>query len=255
MALQSVEWNRAELLLRGTLHLSGALDAPWVVFAHGFGSYRQGPHYLFVKLARALLQDGWQSLRFDFAGTGESDGRFCDMTLSSMVEDMVSALTMLHASYRPSRVVVVGHSMGGAVAALGGAQRGCDGVVLLAPVAHPFAVAQKQRTDMMQAGLNKDGFYEYGPHLMRGSFWDDLESAQPLQSVQGGLGAPLLLVHGDEDMVVPHSESAAYAQVARSAGVDCRFELLEGCDHNFASVGAVNSLETIVRSWLKEKVT
>jgi pimeloyl-ACP methyl ester carboxylesterase len=255
MAQHSVEWQRGELLLRGAVHATRATDAPWVVFAHGFGSQRQGPHYLFVKLARALLQDGWQSLRFDFAGAGESDGAFCDMTLSSMVEDMVSAVEMLQKSWRPSRVVLLGHSMGGAVAALAGAQRGCDGLALLAPVAHPFAVAEKQRSDMLQVGLNGQGFYEYGPHLMRASFWDDLKGAQPLQQMQSACSAPLLLVHGAGDAVVPPSESQAYAQAALQAGLDCRCEPLDGCEHNFASVGAVNAVETIVRSWLKEKVT
>ena len=56
-------------------------------------------------------------LRFDFTGLGESEGDFADTNFSSNVEDLIAACRFLGADYRAPRLMI-GHSLGGRVAAL-----------------------------------------------------------------------------------------------------------------------------------------
>jgi len=77
------------LTLRGMLHVpDGAVGkVPVVAIYHGFTGNKMEPHFIFVKLSRALEKKGIASVRFDFAGSGESDGDFIDMTISGEISD------------------------------------------------------------------------------------------------------------------------------------------------------------------------
>jgi alpha/beta superfamily hydrolase len=79
-----------------------------------------GPHFMFVKLSRILSDNGFASVRFDFAGSGESDGEFIDMTLSGELEDAKNILDYVKTLnfVDTTKIGVVGFSMGGAVASV-----------------------------------------------------------------------------------------------------------------------------------------
>src|SRR5215831_11612603 len=66
---------------------------PGVVFFHGFTGDRMESHWIFVKCARALARHGIASLRFDFYGSGESDGEFSEVTLPGEVSDAETAVS------------------------------------------------------------------------------------------------------------------------------------------------------------------
>ena len=60
-------------------------QCPMVVFCHGFGGSKGGP--LFELVADSLQREGIASIRFDFNGHGESEGRFQDMTVPNEIND------------------------------------------------------------------------------------------------------------------------------------------------------------------------
>ena len=62
---------------------------PGVVLFHGFTGDRMESHWLFVKCSRALARAGIASLRFDFYGSGESEGEFSEVTLQGETEGEV----------------------------------------------------------------------------------------------------------------------------------------------------------------------
>lgn len=77
---KSVEIENKGLILRGVLHIPEDIKVkePIVCIFHGFTGDKIGPHFIFVKLSRILARRGIASVRFDFAGSGESDGDFVD---------------------------------------------------------------------------------------------------------------------------------------------------------------------------------
>lgn len=107
--------------LVGMLHVPTGVRKrrPAVLFFHGFTGNKVEAHRLFVKMARALAQAGIVAFRFDFRGSGDSDGDFSRMTISQELEDAQAALAFLRArrEVNPERMGVIGFSMGGLVAA------------------------------------------------------------------------------------------------------------------------------------------
>src|SRR5579863_7078284 len=87
--------NKGQQLV-GMVHVPEKVrPLPAVVLYHGFTGNHLESHLLFVKTARALAKAGIGSLRFDFRGSGNSEGKFSDMTVSGEIDDAMVALDFL----------------------------------------------------------------------------------------------------------------------------------------------------------------
>src|SRR5690625_321666 len=64
---------------------------PGVVMLHGFTGNKVGPHRMFVKMAERLSELGIVTLRFDFRGSGDSEGNFEDASFRGEVDDALRA--------------------------------------------------------------------------------------------------------------------------------------------------------------------
>lgn len=234
--------------MRGSLHYADTENAPWFVFCHGFTSQRMGPGYLFVKLSKTLAYSGFNSLRFDFCGSGESDGNFCDMNVSTMDSDLTTIVNWLRKEQHASRIILLGHSFGAIIAS--NCSIYAQGLVLISPVANPQNLICKQ-SKLIESGPNAEGFYEYGPHEMRASFMNYLK-IDPVKSLCDSFRGPLLLVHGSEDKSISVEESGRYISEARKIGIDSQYHILQGADHNFSRVSDVRLLCNTVTNWAKE---
>src|SRR5579872_5738636 len=92
-------------------------------------------------ICRALAREGIATLRIDFAGIGESQGDFADMTFSHNVGDLKAAAAFLEKNYEAPKILV-GHSLGGAAALLAAHEiPSCVAVATIAAPANPEHVA------------------------------------------------------------------------------------------------------------------
>lgn len=97
-----------------------------VIFAHGLSNSKAAADIpLLYAVNQKLLAAGYLTMRFDFYGSGESDGEFRDKTISAMHQNFLDALNFLKTTHPEiSWVGAVGKSIGGTVLALvGGDQR------------------------------------------------------------------------------------------------------------------------------------
>jgi len=119
---QAVEIISRGNTLRGMVNIPDNIigKVPTVIILHGFGGNKMGPHFIFVKLSRLLERIGIASVRFDFAGSGESDGEFSDMTISGELSDAENILQYIQTLdfVDTKNIAIVGFSMGGAIAAM-----------------------------------------------------------------------------------------------------------------------------------------
>lgn len=127
-----VECESRGLTLRGMLHVPDQRPGkvPFVILFHGFCDDRNEINFVHTELSRRLCERGIASVRFDFAGSGDSDGRFEDMTVSSEVGRRPCHLGLCQESglCGPSRVAIHGLSMGGCVASMVAGPAGCGRV-------------------------------------------------------------------------------------------------------------------------------
>jgi pimeloyl-ACP methyl ester carboxylesterase len=246
------EWPTARgLRLRGSLDGVERAHAPCVIFCHGFTGHRLGPGYLFVKISRAFAGEGFSSVRFDFSGAGESEGRFSEMHTDTMMDDLTVVVRETRRMLAPSRLILVGHSFGGMIVARCAASLGADGLILLSPVGDPEGLI-RQRTALLEAGPNRKGFYENGPHEMSLTFLNRMLGFDPVQELVSSFTGKLLLIHGDRDPSISVDESYRYIAAARAASIPADYHLLPGADHNYSRVTDVATVIETSLSWIKE---
>jgi pimeloyl-ACP methyl ester carboxylesterase len=247
-----IEWKNGPTVLRGSLHCTHAKGGTWFIFCHGFTGHRLGPGYFFVRLARDLAKAGFSSLRFDFSGCGESEGAFRNMTIDTMKSDLLSAVRLVRRKFAPSRIILIGHSLGGMIAGLCCNKAKADGLALLSPVADPQGLI-KRRAAIIEAGPNTRGFYENGPHEMAHGFLDGLKRSDPVAEVAANFHGNLLLLQGDCDVSISVVESGRYVNAARGMGIETVYHILKGADHNYSSVSHFKTISATVASWAKER--
>lgn len=99
----------------GVLHLPKGIDKPpCVLVLHGLGGHKTGRFRVYVDLAESLVKAGIAVLRFDFRGSGDSEGSFAEMTLNGEISDALVVLKFLHKDSRidNQRIGIFGRSMG-----------------------------------------------------------------------------------------------------------------------------------------------
>jgi hypothetical protein len=98
-----------------------------------FGVERESSHFTLVQWARTLAAQGIETMRFDYSGTGESSGRFEDMTISRWRENAELCAARLYKSAPGAPLVLHGVRLGALIAAELFAGGIGDGLLLWAP--------------------------------------------------------------------------------------------------------------------------
>jgi hypothetical protein len=256
--MQYVEFLSGANTLRGMLHLpAGERPAAAVLLCHGFTASRMESHFLFVKISRMLEQLDIASLRFDFAGSGESDGEFENITLSSEMADASVALDFLrrHPAVDPGRIGLLGLSMGGAVAAMVTARRPDEvrGLALLSAVADPARIVSFIRTGKYETQLAQWGHLDMNGHKVGRGFLQDVEGKFPAGDLAAYPG-PVLVVHGSGDSTVPASEALTYQDARRSGKGPTQLEIIDKADHTYASLTHTQQVLELVKKFFGENL-
>ena len=213
-----------------------------VVLGHGVTGNKDRP--FIVALAEGLAAVGIPALRFSFSGNGASEGRFIDSTISKEVNDLCVVLDRL----KDYTICYVGHSMGGAVGVLRASEDSrIQLLVSLAGMVHTKAFAQREFGDVTP----DEGFMWDEPDCpLSQVYMDDLTQINTVVDRAPQITVPWLLVHGDEDDVVPIEDSHDILE-----GVDGQAQLitLEGASHVFSDEYTPVMVEKVV-AWLKTQL-
>lgn len=99
---------------------AGKKDIPFVVMLHGTGSCRHEVYDGYRVLSRRLAENGIASIRFDFAGCGDSPVDYSEYTMKSALEDTQDIVTWIRAreEINPERFGLIGWSQGAMLAVM-----------------------------------------------------------------------------------------------------------------------------------------
>jgi uncharacterized protein len=198
-------------------HLPPRGDRPVVLYLHGNGgalSHR-------AERFRALTADGTGLVAIDYRGYGGSSG---SPTESGLLIDAGTAYAFAVARYPAARIAVWGESLGTGVAVGLAAERPIGRLVLEAPFTSAADLAARH--------------YPFVPvrWLMKDQFRSDLRMAS--------VPAPLLVLHGARDTIVPIEYGERLFGLAREPKRFVRFP--EGEHEDLDRYGALAAVRTFL---------
>lgn len=209
----------------------------WLICCHGFVSDKSGSY---ESRCERAVEEGYNAVRFDFRGCGESSRSFGGQTLTSRIADLRAVLSY----FDPDDVVLFGSSFGGKVALHVGATADVGAVAVRAPVTYISSFDTYRPATPGDSSGSGDPIVGIEP-----SFFEDLDS-YPFESAAAEISVPVAIFHGREDDSVPVEDSL---DAAGALGVDTALELYAGEGHRF-SREAERRLRDRLFDWLDSGV-
>jgi alpha-beta hydrolase superfamily lysophospholipase len=213
------------------LHLPSRTPSPCVVACHGLAASKDSEKYLL--LGREFPKAGLALCRFDFRGSGESDGAYAGSTVAGRIADLEAVLDFLatHTALN-RRFGLLGSSMGGFVAVYVAARRRpAMPVVTWNAPATLRGLLRSTAGDL--AGLGR-------------AFFDELASGA-LADTPAGV-ALSLTIQAERDPVVPPS----HGQILFDRATDPKeLHVLKGADHRLSDMAHRMEAVSLSLDWLR----
>jgi len=249
------DYSRVQFKGGGSVELSGVLHEPaasrspsTVLLTHCFTCSKD--YRVIVHIARQLSSQGFRVLRFDFAGSGESQGEFSDSTLATNVSDLVAAAAWL-GTRGLEATALLGHSLGGIACIL--AAKLLDEVKAVGVIASPSSsthllelLPALQRPEFDDQGASDVTIGGRRVRITR-EFVEELKR-HSLKESAAGLHRPFLVVHGTDDKTVPIAEGEKLFSFALQPK---SFFSVPGSDHLFSRTEHAQLAGQAIATWLR----
>ncbi len=237
--------NKSGQKLAGLLHTQGN-SGPLVIFCHGFTGSKEGKGKA-LEMAEELSRSGWSTMLFDFAGNGESEGDFVNLTLTGQIADLAAVTNYCRQrGFYP--LITLGRSLGGVTAICHAAgDSNIGGVCTWSTPANlyelllPAAVEELPLDeDAVVALAGREGLI-----YVKRSFFTDILKYDICSLTKAVAPRPLLIIHGREDRLVPPAEAE---KIYDCAGAPKELHWIDHGNHQFS--GHYREAWAIVIKWL-----
>ncbi len=142
-----------------------------IIMCHGFKGDKIENKRLFVEAARAFAQENYNVLRFDFYGSGDSEGEFEDTLISTNIANLTDAVQFVkQKGYK--HIAVLGISMGAATVILTVNKIDVKAMILWSAVPDMKKVFAANISSMGEFDPDKI-VYEYDGWSIKRYFWED----------------------------------------------------------------------------------
>ncbi len=243
---KNVKFKSGKYNLSGILHIpdKGKKPYPGVVMFHGFGGNKSESHFIFTKTARRLAEKGIGVLRFDFMGSGDSEGRFENMSLHTEIKDGRKAVEFMlkDKTFDKNMLGVLGLSMGAVTAVSAANEYKTRALVLWSPVAHASLLRKIITRKLEKALIEKGRVYPPGlGHYIGKDLVDSIKSVKPLETA-GLYRGSVMIVHTKDDASVPLKHALSYFEAFHKNAVVPRILVLDRGGHTFTTEFSENEI-------------
>ena len=219
---------------------------PTILFLPGYASDMEGTKA--VALDDFAAEQGLPMLRFDYSGTGSSEGAFEDGTLERWADEAILALDRL----TEGPVVLVGSSMGGWIA-LHLALRRPERVAALVGIAAAPDFTEWGFPDHLKLRLAagetlRREFPDGGAQVTTSGFWTSGQAMRLLDS-EIPIDCPVRLIHGDSDEDVPLE--IAFRLKDRLHSGDVQVTIIKGGGHRLSAPHEIDAIRRAVAAILE----
>ena len=211
------------------LNAEESTPKPLVILAHGFGSSHRGVY----DYAEDIAAQGYAAFVFDFCGGGSSSrsaGKTTQMSVLTETADLNAIIDFFSEDPRFNALCLWGESQGGFVAGwtAAGRPQDIDALILFYPA---FNIPEIVTAFLPKDTQLPESLYVMGTRVGQvyatDAFSVDVWAALPAYS------GPVLIEHGDNDMLVPIAVGERAAQIFPNAVLN----VLSGQNHGFSGVG------------------
>lgn len=219
-----------------------------LVVCHGFRGSKDNGGRIF-DFARRLNALGAGVYAFDFLGSGDSDGEFSEVTLSSQADDLEQVIDFVYTHHKLP-IILLGRSFGGSTVIKAGSQdvRVKGFILWSAPVKlqATFATMLGDAYQELEVGqdvmfCDETGMFWISPVLISDFACHDMDEYLGLLGER-----PVLIIQGMADEVV----APANAHYIFSHCSNAEMVLLEGADHRCTN--KTREREDITIKWLEK---
>lgn len=211
MFKQKLKFKNSRGLTLSAIFEGNDQKSPVVVMCHGFGSSKDSDAN--KDLSQKILDRGLSVFRFDFTGCGQSQGKLEDLTPLAGFDDLKSAINTLGRN----QFALYGNSFGGYTALLYASGDPILALGLKAPVSYYPDVSTVENAQQ-----------NYGfTQSIKNNFLVEVKNIDLYKKAQR-INAPTLIVHGDQDEIVPLAGSQKLTE-----NLKCKKQLiiLKGAPH------------------------
>lgn len=246
MPTEAFDFSGTRAPIAGRLEIPAGPVRGWAIVAHCFTCGKD--QLVAVRIARALAAQGIGTLRFDFAGIGESGGSLAEGSFGDDARDVAAAAEAMAAAGRlPS--LLIGHSFGGA--AILAAAGDMPTIRAVATIAAPFDATHVLRhfDEQSLTAIERDGVGDVTlagrPFRFGKRFLDDLRQQDQGARI-AGLHKPLLVLHAPFDQVVDVENATRIFLAARHPK---SYVSLDKADHMLSNDGEAEHVAAMIAAW------
>lgn len=233
--LQKIYFSTSDnLKLCGIWHYPKTLSLQAIVLAHGI-TIDKDEKGIFVDLANLLAEKGFAVFRFDFRGSGESNGQSTDITVQNEILDLQSAVQVVQKQYK--EIGLLGASFGGSIATLFTSenQNILKSLCLWNPALNfdhaflnPISPWLKERSLKMQKDLKVKGWTTLGSRkfILSKAWYESLKNVYPYKELRT-IKIPILIIQGDKDTKISCDNIIEYGKDI------AEIKILKGAEHGF----------------------
>ncbi len=236
----------------GMLHIpSDRKNAPCVIMCHGYGGNKLGnASRMFVKIGRYFSKKGIASMRFDFAGCGDSEGNFEDLTVTKQIKNLGAAIYFVEKfnGIDKNRIGILGWSRGSAICILRAAKD--KRIKCVVSWAGEADFRETWTKSHVREAKKRGYFYSrwWNIKTLYKAYKDELRYniLRSLKKVR----MPFLVVHGNFDENVPLTQGEL---LYKNANKPKKIFILKGADHSFTGFEEKVMKGTLLwfKRWLK----
>jgi uncharacterized protein len=220
-----------------------------IVLAHCFTCSKH------VKIMRsicdALAESGFLVLRFDFSGSGESEGKFEDANYTKEMNDLDHAVDFIK-TYGVKKIGALGHSMGSAVSILHGSRDSrIDSLCVVAGHSEANSIKEvfspSDYEEIMKKGSKEVEIFGKTV-VMKREFFEDAEQ-QDIKGALENFERPFCVIHGEDDEIIPVEHATKLYDFA--AGKK-EIQIIPKARHMFANEKYLLDLQHFVMGWFEK---
>jgi len=218
----------------------------FIIFCHCFTCSKET--ITTFRLSRLLAENGYNVLRFDFTGLGNSEGDFSATTFSTTQDDLRSAITFLKDSYQQP-AFLMGHSLGGTTAlSIAQDYAPVKGVVTVASPSEPEHVLHHFGHTLTLLEQNIPASFEVAGQYfdIEPGFVEDIRNVD-MESSLSQLEKPVLIFNIENDALVDESNAKEIQQWVKG---DVTLVDITGSNHLLSNKEAVEVVAADIIDWM-----